>query len=125
MIVRKKTKAQNLELTPFELGWLVGIIEGEGNVNAHISQKSGYLCTSLSVSSTDEDVIQKLNLIFSGFSKYKRVYQNHYKTQYVWAVNKRKDIKTISNVILPYLSKRRKDQFTKALTLINDYENCK
>jgi hypothetical protein len=123
MIAKKNTQGEILDLNLFDLGWLVGMIEGEGSVNSHINEKSGYLCTSLSIASTDKDIINRLNSLFPGASRqYKREYNNHYKTQYLWSINKRKDIRTISKTIFPYLSERRKTQFGKVINMINEYE---
>ena len=123
MVGKKKTQAEIFELSSFDLGWLVGMIEGEGSINSHINTKSGYLVTALSVASTDKDIIDRMNKLFPGASRnYKRVYENHYKTQYIWNINKRKDIRTIAATILPYLSERRTQQFTKVINQIDDYE---
>ena len=123
MIAKKNTQAEIFELSDFDLGWLIGMLEGEGCVNSHINKKSGYLCTSLSIASTDKDVVDRLNKLFPGAARnYKREYDNHYKTQYLWSINKRKDIRTISQTVIPFLSERRKLQFGKVINMINEYE---
>ena len=127
MVTRKKTYSKKLELSDFDLGWLVGMIEGEGNMACMIGKKKygSYLGTTISISSTDKDIIDRLEkLIPSGRTAYKREPKvAHHKTQYVWNVNKRQEVRSITETILPYLSDRRKEQFGNALQTIIEYEN--
>ena len=127
MITRKKTYSKKLELSDFDLGWLVGMIEGEGNMACRIGKKKNgsYLGTTISISSTDKDMIDRLQeLVPLGRAAYKREPKvAHHKTQYLWSVNKRQEVRTITETILPYLSERRKEQFGNALQKIKEYEN--
>jgi len=122
MIQKKKTEAEDFIISDFELGWLVGIIEGEGSISCRYNKKSGYLCAELTVSSTDEDMIDKLHNIYPGKSTYVRKYKNHYKEQYVWAITSRQGIRTIINTIYPYMGKRRKERIHEVLVEFNKYE---
>ena len=123
MITKKKTKSKTFDISDFDLGWFVGIIEGEGSINAHINSKSGYLCTELTVSSTDEDLIDRLHSIYPGKSEYVKEYKNHYKTQWIWSVTKREDIRTVVNKILPYMMNRRANKMKEVIEMFNKYEN--
>ena len=126
MITKKRTYKQTLELSDFDLGWLVGMIEGEGNIFGKIGQEKygGYLGVGISVSSTDKDMIDKLyEIVPYGTTSYKRLPKlPHHKTQYVWNVTKRQEVRTIAETLLPYLSIRRQEQFQKTIDLINEYE---
>lgn len=122
MITKKKTKKKTFEISDFDLGWFVGIIEGEGSINAHINKKSGYLCTELTVSSTDEDLIDRLHSIYPGKSKYVKEYKNHYKTQWIWSLTKREDIRTVVGKILPYMMNRRASKMREVIDIFNQYE---
>jgi hypothetical protein len=122
MIQKKKTKAENFTISDFELGWLVGIIEGEGSISCRYNKKSGYLCAELTVSSTDEDMVDRLDRLYPGKSTYVRKYKNHYKEQYVWAVTSRQGIITIISTIYPYMGKRRKERIDQLLVEFNKYE---
>ena len=122
MVTRKKTKPDNIEIKEFDLGWFVGIIEGEGSVSARINRKTGYLTVELTVASTDEDMIDKLHKIYPGKSKYIREYKNHFKTQYIWAVTDRQGLRTVINKVLPYMGKRRKEKMVEVLGIIDKYE---
>ncbi len=122
MIQRKKTKAEKLTVSDFELGWLVGIIEGEGSISCRYNKKTGYLCAELTVSSTDEDMVDRLHDLYPGKSAYVKKYKNHYKEQYIWAVTSRQGIRTIVNTIYPYMGKRRKEKIDQVLLEFNKYE---
>ena len=123
MITKKKTKSKTFDISDFDLGWFVGIIEGEGSISAHINSKSGYLCTELTVSSTDEDLIDRLHSIYPGKSEYVKEYKNHYKTQWIWSLTKREDIRTVINKILPYMMNRRANKMKEVIEMFNKYEN--
>ena len=122
MVTRKKTKPDNIQIKEFDLGWFVGIIEGEGSVSARINRKTGYLTVELTVASTDEDMIDKLHKIYPGKSKYIREYKNHFKTQYIWAVTNRQGLRTVINKVLPYMGKRRKESMVEVLDIMDKYE---
>jgi len=123
MVRRKKTKAKDFKLEGFDLGWFVGIIEGEGSISCRYNKKSKYLCAELTVASTDEDMIDKLHSIYPGKSKYIKEYKNHYKTQYVWAVTKREGIRTVVSKIFPYMGERRKSKIKEVISKFDKYEN--
>ena len=122
MVSRVQTVANTLQISEFDLGWFVGILEGEGNISAHINKKSGYLCTSLSVCSTDLDMIEKLDSIYPGKSNYVREYDNHFKTQYVWSVGSREGIRTIIKKVIPYMGIRRQEKMREVISLMDSYE---
>jgi len=122
MVQKKKTEALEFKISDFDLGWFVGIIEGEGSIGYRYNKRTGYLCTELTVSSTDEDIIDKLDKIYPGKSKYVKKYTNHYKEQFVWAVTSRKGIRTILTKILPYMGKRRYEKMKEVINEFNKYE---
>lgn len=125
MTQRKKTQAVDFEISTFNLGWFVGILEGEGSISCRYNTKSGYLCAELTVSSTDEDVINRLHDIYPGKSKYVRKYENHFKTQYVWAVTSRQGIRSVVAKVKDYLSIRRYNQVCTVLAEFDKYETKK
>lgn len=122
MIQNKKTEIEDLNISDFELGWLVGIIEGEGSISCRYNKKTGYLCAELTVSSTDEDTIDTLHKIYPGKSSYVKKYKNHYKEQYIWAVTSRQGIRTVLNTIYPHMGKRRRERIDQLLNEFNKYE---
>ena len=122
MTTRKKTKAKDFNLEGFDLGWFVGIIEGEGSISARLNNKSGYLTVELTVASTDRDMIEKLDKIYPGKSEYIREYSNHFKTQYIWAVTNRSGVRSVINKILPFMGSRRKARMEEVIETIDKYE---
>lgn len=121
----KKTQVVDFNISTFDLGWFVGILEGEGSISCRYNKKSGYLCAELTVSSTDEDVIDRLHKIYPGKSKYVKQYKNHFKTQYVWAVTNRQGIRSVIAKIEDHLSIRRYAQVCEVLAEFDNYENKK
>ncbi len=97
---------QILDINDLELGWLSGIIEGEGSVWFVKRPKKWYV--RLEVSSTDRDVIQRIQDITSAgkVTSHKRVKRNH-KRCYRWNVNKQNEVERILRTILPMMCKRR------------------
>ncbi len=125
MTFRKKTAPMKYELSDFDLGWVVGILEGEGSFCTNIGSR-GYLCTQIFVASTDQDVILRLEeLIPEGKTTYVKTYDNHYKTQYSWSLNKRAACRGICKLVQPHMSSRRSDRIQLMLETINKYENKK
>ena len=125
MIARKKTKPLKYELSDFDLGWVVGILEGEGRFCTNISPR-GYLSTQIFVASTDQDVILRLEeLIPDGKTTYVKTYDNHYKTQYSWSLNKRAACRGICKLIQSHMSSRRSDRIQLMIETIDNYENKK
>lgn len=122
MIQKKKTHSTDFNISEFDLGWFVGILEGEGSISCRYNPKTGYLCAELTVSSTDEDVINRLHNLYPGKSKYVKEYKNHYKTQYVWAVTSREGIRTVINKVKSYMSNRRYTKMCEILTEFDKYE---
>ncbi len=105
MITRRKTKIKKLTLSKFDLGWLAGILEGEGyfgyRYNKH--KDTAYLDCSITMSSTDEDIIDRLHNMFPGKSPYIKMPREgklHHKPQYTWGVNKRQVVRSICTLIL-------------------------
>ena len=68
MAQKKETRAIDFTISDFDLGWFVGILEGEGSISCRYNNKSGYLCAELTVCSTDEDVIDRLDTTYPGKS---------------------------------------------------------
>ena len=93
--------------------WFVGIFEGEGSIT--VDKSKGGAGPTLQIRMTDEDVIQKVahicNANYDTYQPTKRgVTGELYKTQYRVRISGRKAIEMME-LIQPYLSKRRKEQY--------------
>lgn len=96
-------------MTDKELGWVAGIIEGEGTICASTAAYS--ICPYIQVSMCDEDVVSKLRL----FTKIGNVRKRSYNTSkgkevFVWTVHKRENVIQLLELIWDLISFRRKEQ---------------
>ena len=91
-------------LTDFELGWVVGLFEGEGC----ITYKRNGTCT-LVLSMTDRDVVERLNEILPvpGGIRLKHRHEPHHKQQYSWTTSNPEYFRPILEAMLPHLGERR------------------
>ena len=106
-----------------KLIFLAGIFEGEGTFgyfragkyrNGNIRRK-----IEVAVEMTDSDVV---NLFHNHFAKGHisiRTFTNHFKTTYRWRVSGLEGLK-ILHLMLPYLCKRRQEQYYGMVQLIRD-----
>lgn len=97
--------------TDGNIGWLAGIIEGEGYINTTTKT------SRIRVRMTDEDVILKIKDIAGcGYinGPYKRKNPNH-KPSWEWTVSKKLQVKEIINIIYPYLCSRRRKAIDNAI----------
>ena len=106
-----------------KLIFLSGIFEGEGTFGYFKAglYKDGRVRRKIEVSveMTDPDVV---NLFYNYFNKgnvYVRKFDNHYKTAYRWKVSGLEGLK-ILHLMLPYLCKRRQEQYYGMVQLIRD-----
>ena len=106
-----------------KLIFLSGIFEGEGTFgnfkaglhrNGRIRRK-----IEVSVEMTDRDVVDLFHTYFNKGNVFVRKFDNHYKTSYRWKVSGLEGLK-ILHLMLPYLCKRRQEQYYGMVQLIRD-----
>lgn len=105
------------KLSIFELGWLVGILEGEGSF-----MKGPPSCPNkpvVSVNMTDEDVISKVSFYFG--IKYSKIKTRDvkWKNSYIAKIRGEKAL-NLMNIIKPYMSIRRQKQIEDAISCFKD-----
>lgn len=95
-------------MTPEELAWLAGWLEGEGSFGAYRTGKFGSLRVSVTASSIDEDVIQYVQSIAGGtvFRLEPRSSKHH--PQFRWSVAKRKDAIDLALLVRPLMRSARR-----------------
>lgn len=99
-----------------EMGWLAGIIEGEGWFVTN--KKAG---PQICVAMTDFDVVQRLHSVTgAGRLNEKRPSRAGAKIQLQWTVSHRDDVERLGHTILPYLGERRSLQLLKLLAMVED-----
>lgn len=103
---------------PFELGWAVGIVEGEGCIGAYGNPK----CPKVMVSSSDLGVVRRIKQTFGCGA----IYTNNgvgngltKKQMYQWTTTRMADGIAVAEILYPYLSARRRAQVRRAFKLAN------
>lgn len=101
------------------LGWLCGILEGEGAfiISKDKRRPTTYTC-KIQVESTDKDVVEKIQILFPG-----RIWESNYPSKYKtfpnakpswrWAISTKRQCLLLLELIYPYMSKRRQEQLDK------------
>lgn len=105
-----------------ELGWVAGIIEGEGSFS--LDNRQGYNYPIIQVSMSDEDTINRLlevtNIGTVCFSHPASQAIRGDKPLWKWKVSKQQDTIALMNLIFPLMSQRRQHRITEVL---NAWEN--
>lgn len=108
-------------MNDFDLGWLVGFVEGEGTfILSQDPRRPATYTPKIQVESTDKDAITKLQSIFPG-----RIWESNYpskrkhfpkaKDSWRWGISSKRECKVFGNLILPHMSTRRQTQIKKML----------
>lgn len=110
--------ADRIKLSDFELGWLVGILEGEANFRYGDNKTQ-----RIWLGTTDEDVADHCAMLFSKltgkeFNVTPRPPREDYKQVFVLAASG-ESARTIMRAVVPYMSKHRRAQIWRALNKYN------
>lgn len=91
------------ELSDIERGYIAGIIDGEGTITLSVKQKGGTRHLAVTVSGTEMALIGYL-LKVTGVGRItrKKIYKEHHKPSYTYAVYSRQAIDLLEQ-ITPYL----------------------
>lgn len=105
-------------MTPQQLGWVAGIVEGEGSITVHDGRRyngNTYVYPLICVAMADEDVIRRLRE-WTGVGRVSgphlppcRANAGH-KPQWQWNVNKIAAVNALTDALLPLLGERRQEQ---------------
>lgn len=101
-------------MTEGQLGWIAGIIEGEGWIGVTSNQRSA----RIQVNSNDEDVIDRLREITGLGQVYKNRIRKAGNPYHTWSVSTRRDVRFLLRAIRPYMLARRAAAIEKALSQI-------
>ena len=106
-----------------KLIFLAGIFEGEGTFGYFKGGKYRDGRTrrkiEVSVEMTDRDVVNLFYNFFKFGNVFTRTFDNHYKTTYRWKAVGLEGLK-ILHLMIPYLCKRRQEQYYGMVQLIRD-----
>lgn len=99
------------------LAWCAGLIEGEGCVTRNITTKrsENYNYWQLKVTSTDLDVLTKLQDILGVGRIYKQKVAINRKEAWQYKVYRQKDLYAVLAAIFCFMLSRRKERITLAL----------
>jgi hypothetical protein len=118
LINEDKRKFVLSNLSEFDLAWLVGILEGEGNFSPNKKPQP----PRVTVRMTDKDVIEKVAKLFGNKKIYEdRKYKDHHKQAYQTYMAKPIELRVFLPIILPYMSERRQEQIRLCIDRLNDH----
>lgn len=129
---KKISVVKEINLSDFDLGWIIGLIEGEGCFTDYTNPKTGHYCVQMLVASTDKDVIDRLvSLVnmgrvgvkdYTNNEKFRNVNGDPYKTQWWWTISDRSDFRSLCTKIVDKMSERRSARIRSILHNISKYE---
>lgn len=102
-----------------DLGWLAGILEGEGCIGLYRRRQ-----TRVYIAMVDRDVMERVQALWPCPTGLRLKYppQNashaHHKVQYEWTLRRHADIKAFLGLVLPLLGQRRQAQAQPVLDYI-------
>ena len=104
------------KLSEFDLGWVVGIVEGEGGIGLYSKGKRDGKLPRIAVGMTDQDTIRRLHAVV-GAGYVLGPYQTtpDRKPYWRWAVENRDDVMDLLHEMRPHLSVRRQAQVDAVL----------
>jgi hypothetical protein len=97
-----------------EIAWLAGIFEGEGSVGTSWPTRTNRPYVQARIGMTDLDVLEHVQRVAGGRLKgpYTR---NRRKPMYHWNLNGWDEVERLRDLIYPWLSARRREQFDRSL----------
>lgn len=109
-------------MNDFDLGWLVGILEGEGAFVASVDKRRPTTVNvKIQVEMTDKDMIDRIQFLLP----HGRVWESNYpskklafpnaKDSWRWCISRKDTVKELISIIYPHMSVRRKVQLDKLL----------
>jgi len=102
------------KLSQLDLGWIVGFLEGEGCFSLHKPYAHLKLCYfRITASQKSKGPLVHLQSLVGG-NLYRRKYTAKDYYGWHWALTKVADVKTLSKLICPLMSKRRQRQIRRA-----------
>lgn len=97
-------------LTDFELGWVAGLLEGEGSFFLARNKERGTLKSRISMQSTDKDVLERLHVTTGVGILYAVGEREGKKPCWGWNLDRRADLVELANLLRPHMSIRRGEQ---------------
>ena len=105
-----------LELSDTDAAWLAGLLEGEGSFFA--SRRENKLRGTVSMQSSDQDVIDRVQRI-TGTGNITHVLRENRKPVWGWALCAKADVVALMHRMLPLMGERRSQQIMTALAALD------
>lgn len=105
----------------WEASYFAGIIDGEGSINLTRMHKKEHLRPTITIPSTDKELLVYLQTLIGGIINNKKNYSpDKHKNSYTLSIKKKESVIAVLKDIHPYLRIERKRQ--RALWIINEYQ---
>jgi hypothetical protein len=101
--------------TDLELGWLAGIVEGEGTFTMN-RYASGQRSPRVAVKMCDEDVVRRVHVV-AGCGKVRFVgrAQEHHKDAWIWLLQRKAECQAFGELMFPLMGERRQVQIRRMI----------
>ena len=99
-----------MEISQTDLGWVAGIMDGEGFISILRGKNPDRLYLSIGVGNTDARIVKKLHFLLGGSIDSTRQYHPKYKTIWMWRLNGKEACKILT-VIMPFLVSKREEAY--------------
>jgi hypothetical protein len=102
------------DLTEYELGWIVGFLEGEGSFHTHKTGRYAY--PRVACGNTDRAALERLQRSLGGtiYDKGQKI-QAHYLDQWQWQVAVAAEAKGLMEFLRPHMNPKRQAQIDAAI----------
>lgn len=122
---RTRIQKRRIHIQPMseaEVGWLAGLLEGEGYFGITKSAGSNKLRCVVRVSMTDKDVLQKAQQLTGvGTIIQHRPRVEHHKIAYTWSVSKQFQVREVLELIHPFMGTRRTERINECLAILKTW----
>lgn len=103
-------------MRPEDLGWLAGILDGEGTITLLARSREGrsHRQPTLSATSTDREILEHLVKLVGGNISRVVKYKAHHKDAWIWKLNGGSCVLEVLQAVRPWLKapkKRRRAEF--------------
>lgn len=112
-------------ITPEQIAWAAGLIEGEGSIQSAVRSRRGsngepLLYVRIRVVMTDRDVLERLASIFGGTAvvEYRNLQGLGTKQLYRWEIGTRAAVTEVCDLIYPWMGSRRREQIDRLRSLV-------
>ena len=100
-----------------ELGWLAGLLEGEGCFCLMVNKTNGRRYIKISLDMTDEDTVKRASE-YAGVGTLGGPYsRGSNKSVWIWQVQKQADAAALMMMLFPLMGQRRQDKISELLTI--------